>query len=300
VKVIVAGGSGLIGHALIRSLVAAGDEVVVLSRRGEGPPGARAVQWNARSVAEPWASELAGAAAVVNLSGASVGGRWTRKRKEAIRSSRVDSTKAIVEAIGDLEPGWRPAVLVNASGIGYAGETGEAIVSDDAPPGKDFLARVGVEWEGAAAAAEQHGVRVVRLRTALVFARDAEAFRLLALPFRLFAGGKLGDGRQWFPWVHIDDVVGAYRLALDDDRLSGPVNLVAPGLVREREVAHELGRILHRPSFFPAPAFALRAVLGEQADLLLHGQRAYSAKLGAMGFRYPELRPALEQALGTD
>lgn len=299
-KVIVAGGSGLIGTALVRALVADGAEVVVLSRRPEPAvsAGARTVRWDARRVEASWATELVGASGVVNLAGATIGGRrWTRRRKETILRSRVDSTVALVEAIGRLEPGARPPVLVNASGIDYAGVAGDEPITEDATAGNSFLAHVCVDWEAAAMDANQYGVRVVCMRTSLVIARDAIALRLLALPFRLFLGGPLGSGKQWLPWVHIEDVARLYRHALDDEHLSGPVNLVTPDLRRQREVAQELGRALRRPACAPTPAPLLRALFGEQADLLLHGQRARSIKLGGFAFRYPELPAALREAV---
>jgi uncharacterized protein len=299
-KIIVAGGSGLIGKALVRALVADGADVVVLSRRPKraAAPPARSVRWDACRVEPSWMNEVADAAGVVNLAGASIGGRrWTRRRKETILRSRVDSTGTLVEAIGRLTPEARPPVLVNASGIDYAGDAGEEPITEHADAGTSFLAHVCVDWEAAAARAERHGVRVVCMRTSLVIARDAIALRLLALPFRLFLGGRLGSGRQWFPWLHIDDAVRLYRHALDDDNISGPLNLVAPDLRRQRDVAQELARALHRPARIPTPAPLLRALMGEQADLLLHGQRARSLKLDDFTFTRPTLPAALEAAV---
>jgi uncharacterized protein len=296
--VVVAGGSGLVGRALVEELHGRDYHVVVLSRSPERtatglPLGAGAVGWDA-----DWRRELDGAAGVVNLAGASIGGgRWTRRRKARILRSRVDTTAALVEAMRGLEPGRRPRVLVNASGIDYAGDCGDESVGEDAEPGDSFLARVCVEWEAPARAAEELGVRVVLMRTAFVFGRGAPAVRLLALPFRLFAGGRLGSGRQWFPWVSLADAAGLYAWAIEDDALVGPVNVVAPEQLRQRDVARELGRVLHRPSVFPTPAPLLRLALGEQADLLLQGQRAEPRKALDAGysFRKPALRQALEE-----
>jgi uncharacterized protein (TIGR01777 family) len=190
-------------------------------------------------------------------------------------------------------------VLVSASGIDYYGDRGEEPITEDSRVGDSFLARLSEQWEAEAQKAEQHGVRVARLRTAMVFGREALAFRLLTLPFRVFAGGPLGNGRQWFTWIHIDDIVGLYRLALEDPRVSGPVNAVAPDVRRERELAQEIGRVLHRPALFPAPAFALKLVLGKEAQLLLHGRHAAPAKALAYGyrFRWGGLHEALEETL---
>lgn len=301
-RIVLAGATGFIGRPLVRSLLGDGHDVTVLTRRPESaglPAGARAVHWDGVTT-DAWSDQLAGAVAVVNLAGASIGRyRWTRGRKRELLRSRVETTRALVDATARLGPAERPRVLANASGIDYAGDSGDAVVTERAPPGGTFLARICVEWEAAALRAEALGVRVVALRTPLVVGRGALALRLLALPFRLFAGGPLGDGRQWFPWVHLDDAVAACRRALEDDGLRGVVNLVAPGLIRQRDAARELAAVLGRPCWLPAPTVALRVVFGEQADLLLHGQRAVPAKLTEAGFcfAYPNLRGALEDAL---
>jgi uncharacterized protein (TIGR01777 family) len=301
-KLVLAGATGFMGRPLVDSLVRDGFEVVVLSRHPGAavlPAGARAVAWDGTSV-DGWSGELADATGIVNLAGASIGRwRWTPARKREIVRSRVETTRALVEACGRLRPEQRPQVLVNSSGIDYAGDSGDEIVTEQVRPGDSFLARVCVEWEAAALGAEALGVRAVVMRTPLVVGRGALALRLMALPFRLFTGGPLGDGRQWFPWAHLEDTVAAYRRALEDERLRGAVNLVAPALVRQRDAARELGAVLSRPSWLPAPRPALRALLGEQADLLLHGQRAVPTKLVEVGFRFahPSLRGALEDAL---
>jgi uncharacterized protein (TIGR01777 family) len=299
-RVLVGGGGGFVGRRLVDELATRGYEVVVLSRSpervgGRLPEGARAVGWEG-----DWAEGLSGAAGVVNLAGASIGGgRWTARRRAAILSSRVETTGRLVDAIRALPAAQRPPVLVNASGIDYAGDRGDEPVTEDAEPGDSFLARVCIEWEGAARRAEELGVRVVLMRTSFVFGRGGHAVTLLALPFRLFVGGPLGTGRQWFPWISLEDTVRLYALALERHSLTGPVNVVAPEQLRQRDLARELGRVLHRPAVFPTPAPLLRLVLGEQADLLLHGQRAEPRKaLGAgFEFRHPTLRAALEEAL---
>jgi uncharacterized protein len=282
-KVVVGGGSGYIGRALVRSLAEDGHDVVVLSR-GSGPSG---VSWLRA------AEQVDGADAVVNLAGTSIGGsRWTRRRKEVIVSSRVETTRTLVEAIQAADR--KPSVLVTASGIGYYGAGGDEVLDEDAPAGDSFLARVCVAWEAAGAAAP---VRHVAVRTALVVGPGAQAIRMMALPFRLFAGGPIGGGRQWFPWISLADLVRVYRLALDDASLSGAVNAVAPEQIRQREAAREIGAVLHRPSVVPTPAGAVRLALGEQAELILDGQRAVSRKLDRLEFRYGGLRAALENAL---
>ncbi len=283
---IVAGGFGYVGRRLTASLLADGHDAVVVSRKPAAA--ARSVGW------DRVAAEVEGADAIVNLAGVSIGGpRWTTRRKEAIRSSRVDTTRALVEAIDAAAR--RPSVLVTASGIDFYGDSGDELVDESSPAGRSFLAGLCVAWEAAAAAAP---VRHVAVRTSLVVGPGAQALRLMALPFRLFAGGPLGSGRQPFPWIHLDDIVGIYRRAIDDEALSGPVNAVAPQQLRQREAAKAFGAVLHRPALLPAPVFALRLALGEQADLLLHGQCAVSGRLGDFEFRYRALRAALEDALG--
>jgi hypothetical protein len=193
----------------------------------------------------------------------------------------------------------KPPVLVNASAVGYYGHVEEGVVGEDASPGNDFLAQTTVAWEAAAKKAEKLAARVVLIRTGFVIASHAPAFRKMILPFKLFAGGPFGSGKQWFPWVHIDDVVGGYLFALDNDSISGPVNLVSPNPVRVSELARELGRALHRPSFLPAPAAGLKILLGEMSFLLLKGQRAVPNVLIEEGFtfRFQTLGAALKNVL---
>ena len=302
-KVLISGGSGFIGSHLVKSLASDGHEVVVLSRRSQTknmPKGVRYVTWDPRSTNGEWVKELAGAQGIVNLAGASIGSwPWTRQRMAELLSSRLSATAALVEALGRTPADRRPPVLVSASGIDYYGDRGEEVITEDSHPGDSFLATLSQQWEADAQKAQPLGVRVARIRTAMVFGREALAFRLLTLPFRFFLGGPLGNGRQWFTWIHIDDIVGLYRLALEDARVSGPVNAVAPDIRRERDVAREIGRVLHRPAMFPAPAFALRLVLGKEAQLLLHGRRAQPAKALAYGYRFRlgGLHEALEEAL---
>jgi uncharacterized protein (TIGR01777 family) len=302
-KVLISGGSGFIGRHLVESLLRDSHEVVVLTRRPETSnpqAGARYVAWDPRAANGDWVKEVSGAQGVVNLAGTSIGSwPWTRQKMAELLSSRLSATAALVQALERTPAALRPSVLVSASGIDFYGDRGEEPITEDSRVGDSFLARLSEQWEAEAQKAEQHGVRVARLRTAMVFGREALAFRLLTLPFRVFAGGPLGNGRQWFTWIHIDDIVGLYRLALEDPRVSGPVNAVAPDVRRERELAQEIGRVLHRPALFPAPAFALKLVLGKEAQLLLHGRHAAPAKALAYGyrFRWGGLHEALEETL---
>lgn len=305
-KVIVTGGSGLIGRALVAELTGAGHEAVVLTREPRGvkglPAGARAVGWDAQT-ADGWGEEAERALAIVNLAGESLAdGRWTADKKRRILESRVHATRAVVQAVERAET--KPRVLVQGSAVGYYG--GVSVGRDcpplpeTAPPGSDFLADVVVRWEEASEPVEGLGVRRVVARTGLVLSSDGGALPKMALPFKLFVGGPVAGGDQWVPWIHIDDEVGALRFLVESDTASGPFNLAAPSPVTNGELSKALASVLGRPSLFRAPAFALKAALGEMADLLLEGQRAVPTALEAAGYRFehPRLRPALEDLLG--
>lgn len=269
-------------------------------RQSSPQPGVTLVQWDARSATGLWVDQLRSANAVVNLAGTSIGsGRWTTSRMGEILNSRLESTGAIVEALRRTAAGDRPRVLVNASGIDYYGDRGDEKVTEESPPGTSFLAGVSRQWEETARQAEALDVRVVLMRTALAFGRGAPAFRLVVLPFRLFAGGPLGNGRQWFTWIQIDDLVSLYRFALEHDSVSGPLNAVAPDIRPQRQVAEEIGRALHRPSIMPTPASLLKLALGRQSELLLDGRRATPEKAERLGyrFRYPTLPEGLSSSL---
>jgi len=301
-KIIVAGATGFIGQPLVHELTRSGNEVVVLTRgdSGAGPADTRAIHWDARTASGPWASELRGADAIVNLAGANIGAkRWTESRKRELESSRIEATGAIVSAIDVLEAADRPKVLVNASGIDYYGDRGDEVITEDSTQGAGFLAQLCGRWEAAALDAEPLGVRVALMRTGVVLGKGSMALSRLALPFKLFAGGPLGSGKQWFPWIHLQDCIGLYQLAIENQAARGPINGVAPDVRREKDVASEIGRVLGRPSWAPAPAFALHLVLGELAHLVLDGRRAEPAKALALGyqFAYPRLPEALANAL---
>ena len=306
-KIVIAGGTGLIGRRLAQSLLADGHEVIILTRhlgtaQAGLPTEARSVVWDARTVDSSWSESLVGAEAVVNLAGATIGGQpWTSARKRVILNSRVDATTALVQAIASLPVEQRPKVLVNASGIDFYGNRGDEVVTEESGPGNSFLAKVCIDWEDAANAATALGVRVVCLRTSVVFARDAMTLKLMAFPFRLFVGGALGNGRQWFSWIHLDDVVGLYRFAIERSDLVGGLNAAAPDARRANEVATEIGSALGRPVWLPAPGPMLRLLLQDQADLLLHGRRAMPAKALAAGysFKYPNLHEALQESLAA-
>lgn len=303
-RVVVAGGTGFIGRRLVAELAARGHEAVVAARPhsavrarvGAGGAGVAVDPLDARS----WAEVLAGADAVVNLAGATIGARWTAKRKRLIRESRVDLTRALVEGLAAIPQGERPGVLLNASGAGYYGDRGDDVLTEVEPPGQDWLAQLAAEWEAAALAAEGLGVRVVPMRTGIVFAPGGGSLPLMALPFRLFVGGPLGSGRQWVPWVHLDDIAGIYAHAIERADVAGPLNACA-GSSRQRDVVRAIGRALGRPSWFPTPLLAVRLVFGEFADALGASQRVSIDKLRASGYqlRWPDLDAAVADALGA-
>lgn len=287
-RVIVAGGTGLIGRALAEELTAAGHQIVVLSRRPEQvrglTPGVEIAGWDGRT-AKGWGSLVEGAGGIVNLTGENLAqGRWSEERKEALRQSRLQAGQAIVDAVEAAQK--KPYALIQASGIGYYGPHGDEEVTEESPPGNDFLGRLAVEWEASTAAVEAMGVRRAVIRTGVVLSLAGGALPRLMLPFRFFVGGPLGSGRQWVSWIHIADEARAIRFLLENESTYGPYNLAAPNPLTNRQLARLLGRVLRRPAFFPVPAPALRLLFGEMADVLLTGQRAVPRRLLAAGFRF--------------
>ena len=301
-KIVIAGGSGFLGRVLSERLVVDGHQALALTRRGgggrpwEGPRSA--ATWTPDGTAGDWAAALEGAHAVVNLAGASIGdGRWTTSRKAEILDSRVDATRSLVTAIRGLKS--PPSVLVSSSAQGYYGDRGDEELAEDAAAGGDFLADVCVRWEAEARQASDV-CRVVTPRTGIVLAADGGALPRMLLPFKLGAGGPFGSGRQFMSWIHLDDWVGIVLLAIADQRVRGPVNLGSPAPVRNGEFAAALGRVLHRPSLVPTPAFALRLALGEMAQpLLLASTRMVPRRALDLGFRfaYSDLASALRSVL---
>jgi uncharacterized protein (TIGR01777 family) len=287
-RIVIPGGSGLIGRALCEELAAPGNDVVVLSRRPETvrglPAGARAERWDGRST-EGWQNLADGADAIVNLAGENIGaGRWTATRKMRIRQSRLDACRAVVEACENAAR--PPGVLVQASAVGYYGPRGAEPVAEEAPPGEGFLADVCRDWEAATVRVEELGVRRALARTGIVLSTQGGALPRMLLPFRLFAGGALGSGRQGFPWIHGVDEARALRFLVETDGARGAFNLTAPDPPDNRTFCRALGRALGRPSWLPVPAFALRLLLGEMSTLLLDGQRAVPRRLVQAGFEF--------------
>ncbi len=296
-RVIITGGTGLIGRALTDSLVADGHEAIILSRSPERvtglPTGVRAVGWDARTPAG-WGHLADGADAIVNLVGETIGAwPWTAERKRRILDSRVHGGQAVVHAVQEAQV--KPRVLIQASGISYYGDRGDEELTEEEPRGDSFLAEVAVEWEAAVAPVESMGVRRVTLRSALVLSLQGGAFPLMLLPFRFFLGGTLGNGRQYLPWIHIADEVRAIRFLMDREDAQGPFNVIAPGVLSHAEFAKVAGRVLRRPAVMWVPEFLLRPVLGEMSILVLEGQRAVPRRLLDLGFtfRFPDMEMAL-------
>jgi uncharacterized protein (TIGR01777 family) len=302
-KILVTGSTGLVGTALVSALARDGNTVCRLVRPQstvsmETKDGFN-VAWN------PATGELGGAGvgpdAVVNLAGAPIGdGRWTAERKATLRSSRIDSTRALVNALGKMNA--RPRVLVSASAIGIYGNRGDELLTEESKLGGDFLAGVAQEWEAEALKAQTLGIRVVLARFGIVLAREGGALTKIVMPFKIGAGGKVGSGKQWMSWVALEDVVGILRLAIENASVRGAINVVAPQPVRNEEFTKVLAKILHRPALFPAPAFALRFALGEMADALLwSSQRVVPARLEQSGYRFlhADLAAALKSVLAT-
>jgi len=293
-KVLVTGASGFVGTHLTGVLLNRNHQVVGLARslrnKGISHPKYRFI---AADTAQPgpWQEALADVDAVVNLAGRSISGRWNEAVKTEIRESRILTTRRVVQG---LPPG-KPVVLISASGVGFYGNRGDDVLTEEAPAGDDFLARLSKDWEKEALAAAAKGARVVLTRLGVVLGKGGGAMARMIPAFKSFVGGPIGNGRQWFPWIHLEDLSAAMLFLLEHPEISGPVNLCAPEPVTNRDLAVALGRALNRPAVMPAPAFMVRLALGEFADVLLGSQRAVPQKLlqHHFGFRYPEIRSAV-------
>jgi uncharacterized protein (TIGR01777 family) len=298
-KVAVTGATGLIGGGVVRALRERGDEVTALSRDGERASaqlGVPATSWDPLAGPAP-AEALAGSDGVVNLLGAPVSKRWSEAVRTEIMESRRTGTANLVAGLRAAEP--RPRVLVSGSASGYYGARGEEPIDEEASAGSGFLADVAVAWEAAATQARELGVRVVTVRTGLVLARDGGALAKMLPVFKLGLGGQFANGRQYMPWIHVDDEVGVILAALDGADWEGPINASAPEPVTNREFIKALGRALHRPAVLPVPGFAVRAAMGSAAEIVTTGVRMVPARALVLGyrFRYPQLDEALAAAL---
>jgi uncharacterized protein (TIGR01777 family) len=302
---LIAGGTGLIGKALSIDLIKDGHQVTVLTRGKKTssiPEGVQFQQWDARTT-EGWAHLLEEIDVVINLAGENLGGsgllpqRWSEDQKQRIRQSRLQAGSAITHAI--MATTKAPKVLIQASGVGYYGPLGDEVATEKHPPGNDFLARLALDWEASTSEVEQRGVRRVIIRTGAVLSTKGGALPKLILPYQLFVGGPLGNGRQVLSWIHIDDEISAIRFLIDNESASGAFNLTAPNPLTNSEFGNKLGRVLHRPSLFPTPSFALRILLGEVSTLVLDGQRAQPKRLLELGyrFRFTEAETALRDLL---
>jgi uncharacterized protein (TIGR01777 family) len=292
-RIVIAGGTGFLGQALRDHLQRLGHTTVVLTRK---PQTSTQVAWSPDGTSGPWAAALDGADAVVNLSGEGIAdARWNAARKAALRASRVLPTRSLVAAIGGLA---RPPALLNASGVGYYGDRGAELVTEDTSAGDDFLAGLCVEWEREAEQAAAH-TRVVVLRNGLVMHPSGGALKKMLLPFRLGAGGPLGPGTQYLPWIHLVDWVEMITWLIQQPEARGPFNVTAPSPATNADFTRALGRAVNRPAVIPVPAFALRLALGELADTLLTGQRAIPARATTSGFsfRFSEIGSALNNLL---
>lgn len=296
-KILISGSHGLVGTALIRSVIEDSHEVVRLVRRAH-TIGELEIEWHPNQ-GRIDAQHLEGFDAVVHLAGESVASsRWTDEKKRAIRDSRVKGTTLLSETIAQLSR--PPAVFISASATGYYGNRGDEELPETSAPGNDFLSSVCVEWEAATRAASEKGIRTVLTRFGIILDPEGGALAKMLTPFRMGIGGRVGDGRQWMSWIALDDVINALKFLLLDSAVHGPVNIVAPNPVTNAEFTKTLGRVLSRPTFFPVPAFAARLAFGELADaLLLSSQRVEPAVLTERGFApyWPRLEPALQHLL---
>ena len=300
-KILLTGATGLVGSRLVRALRERGDGVVVLSRdpvAAQRSLGVEAHAWKPESEPAP-AAAFAGVDAVVHLAGAPVSEKWTDEHKKAILVSRETGTRNLVAGIAALNADQRPATLVSASAVGYYGPRGDDPVPESTPPADDFLADVCVRWEAEALKAQDLGLRVVLLRTGIVLDADGGALKTMLTPFRLGVGGPVAGGGQYMPWIHADDTVGLYLAAIDDASWSGPYNAAAPTPVTNKEFSKALGHVLHRPAVSPVPAFAIKLLYGEMAQLVLTGQRATPDRALEAGytFAHPDLDEALTSTL---
>lgn len=297
-NILIAGGTGLIGSALSRNLISNGHQVTILTRgAGSLHQGADAIHWDGRTRAG-WAERVGQVDAIVNLAGENIGsGRWTPAKKDSILRSRLEAGKVLAEVAGDILN--REGIFLQASAVGYYGVSEQATMTENSPAGRDYLAGVAVQWEDASATVEALGIKRAVIRTGIVLDPGEGALARMLLPFRLFAGGPLGSGRQWMSWIHLVDEVNAIRFILEN-KLVGNINLTAPNPVSNADFGKAIARALHRPYWMPVPGFALKLLLGEMSTLVLDGQKVLPDRLIEAGytFKFPKLDGALSDLLG--
>jgi uncharacterized protein (TIGR01777 family) len=299
-KLVITGASGFIGTALCRQLLQRGHRLTLLTRGAPREPNTVDKRWHhwTPGTLRDWDAELDGADGVINLAGEPIAEKkWTATQRRRLEKSRVDTTHVLVQACAKARQ--RPKFLINASAVGYYGPHGDEIVTEDAPPGTDFLSQLCLNWETEAKRAEPLGMRVVLLRTGIVLGAGGGALEKMVPPFKWFSGGPLGSGKQWMSWIHLDDHVALILYLIDHQQAVGPINGTAPNPERNKDFSRALGKVLHRPSWMPVPGILLRIGLGDMADMLLTGQRVVPAAAQRLGFefRYPTLPEALKACM---
>lgn len=302
-RILITGGTGGVGRRLVDHLIEHGHWITVVSRQPYKPANLPSkisfAQWDAKT-AEGWDQHVEEADAVINLAGAGLAdSRWTDDRKKAIVDSRRNAGKAVVEAIEAATS--KPQVVIQASAVGYYGPRGDETITEESQPADDFLAKTCVDWEASTQPVEEMGIRRVVIRSGMVLDPRAGALPRMLLPFKFFAGGPVGSGKQWYSWIHYYDTVNAIRFLMEHDQASGPFNLTAPNPLQNRDFVKVIGRVMKRPAFMPAPAFALKLLFGEMSTVVLEGQRVLPAKLQALGyeFKFPTAEEALQDLLGN-
>lgn len=284
-NVLITGATGLIGSHLVKAFAAKGDEIIILTRNADSArkvfPGIKNfVEWQSPDLLKEIKLDV-----IINLAGMNLDEkRWNNKVKKQIYYSRVNSTKKLMELISSMA--YKPEVLINASGVDIYGDTGEKDIFEDSPPADLFISKLVSDWENKALRAEEFGIRVVLMRTGFVIAKESPALKKMVLPFKLFAGGYAGNGKQYLSWIHIDDLVSIYRYVIDNKQIRGAVNASSPRPEKMKDFAKHIGKILHRPWFFPAPGFFMKILFGEVAEVIIAGRRALPKKLIDSGFKF--------------
>jgi uncharacterized protein (TIGR01777 family) len=299
-KIFITGGTGFVGGHLTSRLIQAGNEVTILTRSGRGTEkGAAGISYVQGDPTQkgPWQEAIGNHEVIINLAGASIFSRWSDEQKKAIRESRIHTTRNIVEGIPS--PAAKKIALFSTSAVGYYGFCGDEELIENSPPGNDFLSRLAVEWEGEACKAKEKAIRVVIMRFGIVLGEKGGALGQMIPLFKKYIGGPIGSGKQWFSWIHIQDLADAIVFLTKHAEISGPVNICSPNPVRNQDLAKSLGKALHRPSFLAAPGFMVKWVLGELGSVILQGQRVIPRKLLDHGFvfQYPEIQKALQNLL---
>jgi uncharacterized protein len=286
-KLIITGATGFIGSVLVERLRKQSHSLVLLSRKPLSRQNTSREEWLTwePGIGGAWEQAIDGADGIINLAGEPIAAkRWTKAQKEKLRTSRIDTTRSLVNAVAKARV--KPRFMISSSAVGYYGSRGDETLTEESPPGNDFLSRLCVEWEDGARKAEGHGVRLALLRTGIVLGKGKGALAKMVPPFKMFLGGRLGSGKQWMPWIHIDDEVGLIQFLIETEKARGAFNATAPNPVTMSEFSSALGKVLNRPSWAPVPASALTLFLGEMADMLLAGQHALPAAAERLGFRF--------------